>query len=369
MSPIDFPLESGILLGISLCFKEDGRYKNMVEGSCVFSDAQGVLRKAKLTAADAEFCPSGEEWKISLPVFSLTTWRYYRLSEVQIQTSTNSPLHKLSLNLTSGSRELFSSFFSKVQDSIHNGSIEKAVIYTDLKLERKLSEAEKKQITKNLVSNYVKGNLIIIDTEDFYLASNSPEILFRVSENQYFESMALAGTHVRSDDPKVEKSFLFDSKERAEHELVVQFLKESLEIHMDLNFRQTDILKLERLMHLRTVVSSNWNSKLQAIDILKSLHPTPALGSYPKNSFNEGFLRMDELLPRHYFGSSVLLESEKNKLAIVLIRMIQSLGGSTHIPTGCGIVAESLINNEWAEVQLKREQVLKDMGIHESKNS
>ncbi len=185
-------------------------------------------------------------------------------------------------------------------------------------------------------------------------AGATPELLFSM-EGTLLETMALAGT-ARSEDRDV---FAVDEKEIREHEYVAQTLVSKL---LDLGQLERDprrILELGTIVHFLTRIRLRLESPVSPGDLLRRLHPTPALGPLPRTGGTmERLLEWrDRLDCPPNFGSPFGLWDRGRFDAIVAIRGIWWENQNLRIPAGCGIIEASRLVNEWRELRLKRETV------------
>ena len=111
----------------------------------------------------------------------------------------------------------------------------------------------------------------------------TPEILFELKERGRLSTVALAGTR-RDRDRETLGPLLDDPKELQEHEFVIQGVSESLQ-GLGLTLRYpTQELALPGLSHLQTRLELRTDQELDFTDLIARLHPTPALGAYPKEA-------------------------------------------------------------------------------------
>lgn len=189
---------------------------------------------------------------------------------------------------------------------------------------------------------------------DSGFAGATPELLFSLHGNR-LETMALAGT-ARSEDRDV---FAVDEKEIREHEYVAQTLVSKLTDLGKVERLSREILDLGPIVHFLTTIGVDLNSPQVAEDLLRRLHPTPALGPLPRT--NETLKRLFDW--RHClgcpteFGAPFGLWDEGRFDAVVAIRGIWWEGQKLMLPAGCGIIEASRLVNEWRELRLKREAV------------
>ena len=99
--------------------------------------------------------------------------------------------------------------------------------------------------------------------------------------------------------------------------------------------------------------------------MVRRLHPTAALGVWPRNEAGERWLReADRGVNRGGFGAPFGLEREDRcALALVGIRNIEWSDRSIRIGSGAGIIAESRLELEVEELRQKREQVKALFGV------
>ncbi len=203
-------------------------------------------------------------------------------------------------------------------------------------------------------------------SENTGLFGATPEVLFsRDSVTAPICTMALAGTRgkSRADDREV----LFnDPKERHEHQLVVDDLKGRLGTIGDVTVDSTQILELPTLFHLVTPVKACLPAgrNISFEDLVRLLHPTPALGVAPRALGFGEIRRWDPLAKeRQRFGAPFGVTWQGRHHCVVAIRNVQWQGNSLKLGSGCGVVGESEFSREWSELGLKRESVKRMLGL------
>jgi menaquinone-specific isochorismate synthase len=185
-------------------------------------------------------------------------------------------------------------------------------------------------------------------------AGATPELLFSL-DGLGLESMALAGT-ARCEDEAV---FGVDEKEIREHEYVAQTLISKLLDLGTLHRGERRVLRLGSIIHFLTEISVDLKAPQDTKQLLRMLHPTPALGPLPRTDETMDMLRgWRDLLgcPREFGAPFGVWDCGKFE-AIVAIRGLWWDGGRILLPAGCGIIEVSRLVNEWRELRLKREAV------------
>jgi menaquinone-specific isochorismate synthase len=246
----------------------------------------------------------------------------------------------------------FSEVFLEVMSSIHNGIFEKTVPV----------------VTETGKTNHPPGPAIIAAMSrrgtplqsygwihpDSGFAGATPELLLSLDGGK-LETMALAGT-ARSEDRDV---FAVDEKEIREHEYVAQTLVSKLLDLGELERFPRQILDLGPIVHFLTSIKMELRSPMEPENLLRRLHPTPALGPLPRTDGTmERLLEWRKRLGcPQCFGSPFGVWDQGRFDAVVAIRGVWWEGREVKIPAGCGIIEASRLVNEWRELRLKREAV------------
>ena len=195
----------------------------------------------------------------------------------------------------------------------------------------------------------------------------TPEILFTMRSGTLtkLKTMALAGT--REGKAGAAEVLLSDPKERHEHQLLIEDLREVLAPFGPVTLGETSTLELPTLVHLYTPISVNASGPISFTAAAKALHPTPALGVAPRRLGFEEIKRWDSSIPRHRFGAPFGAEFQTANgpaaHCLVAIRNIQWQGAKVTLGSGCGVVAASEPDREWQELQLKRNSVKRMLGV------
>jgi isochorismate synthase EntC len=260
--------------------------------------------------------------------------------------------------------ESFSSSFHEISERIRGGSLKKAVPIVFEKSSVTPSPEARLSMIRALLK--APANLFAFG---FWQGSDgilgaTPEVLLKQSSRK-LETMALAGTCPKADVAQ-RVSLLEDPKERLEHDLVVQDILQSLNAYGNLKIHGPQILELPTLFHLKTDIQCELNSD-QAFSFFEAcqrLHPTPALGVSPRSYGYEWMKSLPEQKERAGFGAPWGMKwSEEEALCLVAIRNLQWNKEGSRIGSGCGVVAQSDLQQEWRELLQKRQSVKKVLGL------
>lgn len=198
--------------------------------------------------------------------------------------------------------------------------------------------------------------------EGHSLAGATPEVLFETHGHGY-TTMALAGTRALGHAGEL----LRDPKELREHRVVVDDIVRRLAPFGNVEIGALGILKLPRIAHLITPIffRESGTERMSFSEMVRRLHPTAALGVWPRNEAGERWLReSDRETGRGSFGAPFGFEREgRLGLALVGIRNVEWNETSIRIGSGAGVLAESRLEQEFDELRQKREQVKSLFGL------
>lgn len=182
----------------------------------------------------------------------------------------------------------------------------------------------------------------------------SPETLVRIQGDQ-LRTAALAGT--RPQAPGAAAALLADPKDRAEHAAVVTGIRDALLplTHGLATQGSPSARALPGLIHLETPISARLRADVSAWDVVRALHPTPALGGWPRAEA-QAWLRAREPWTRGlYAGPMGWVGADGSAHFVVGIRSAWVSPTEATLFAGAGIVADSRPNAEWNETALKLE--------------
>lgn len=181
----------------------------------------------------------------------------------------------------------------------------------------------------------------------------TPERLLTV-QNGRFETMALASTQVDTGAKKMK----WTAKEIEEQRLVTDYLLEQLTDIKKINVSKPYNKKAGNLWHICTEISGKLSKDYPVGQLIKRLHPTPAVCGYPKEQALE-FIKNSEKYNREFYTGYLGERNVKGKTAVfVNLRCMQIKGNNAYIYVGGGITVDSDPQAEWEETQRKSETIL-----------
>jgi len=180
----------------------------------------------------------------------------------------------------------------------------------------------------------------------------SPEVLLKGKKGR-FQTMALAGTKGR----KPAGAYDWSEKERDEQALVSEHIRKALsEMGItELEESETYTSEAGDVVHLKTDFSFHYSG--DPLNIVKRLHPTPAVEGIPLDSSGKLIDRAeihDRKLYTGYLGK--IDRAETN--VFVNLRCMQIGKEEAAIYVGGGITEKSELLSEWEETRLKAKTLL-----------
>ncbi len=256
----------------------------------------------------------------------------------------------------------FAQTFSHTQRLISQGQIDKAVPCVFSHAEAQITPATLVKCFLSMATLSEALHVYGIWQGEKGLLGATPEILFEKRGLQV-SSMALAGTMAKSTQSRGEM-LLKDKKELHENNLVAEDIRQQLRPLGRVQIEPVQLLELPTLWHLLTRIQLQLEVDVAPIELVKRLHPTPALGVAPRNFGWRWMKEWPEQNRRQRFGAPFLMKASENHwICLVAIRNLQWDGKSLMIGSGCGVVRDSLLDREWLELFYKRESVKKLLGL------
>ncbi|MEX0904760.1 MAG: isochorismate synthase [Balneolaceae bacterium] len=161
--------------------------------------------------------------------------------------------------------------------------------------------------------------------------------------------------HSASEDAALAHTLMKSRKDRSEHQFVVQAISESLKLFSDSieHPDQPSVKKLQNVQHLFTPISASPKDGVQIHELIQELHPTPAVGGFPKQKAVP-YIQELEQIERGWYSAPVgwFNLSGCGEFAVA-IRSALLHKNRAELYAGCGIVSDSDPENEWKETLLK----------------
>jgi len=256
----------------------------------------------------------------------------------------------------------------KAINKIRSGSIDKIVTSRQFSLskEKKISTI---QLSRNLIKNYPACTILSYQFSGKTIIVASPEHLVTL-DYPNIKSDAIGGTIHRKTDKNHSINSLAQSpladKNRLlkEHDFIVQAIYQGLDslchtLKMPLS---PFLMKLHNMYHLETPIQGKLMDQYDLFDVVKTLHPTPAVAGYPTQQSRQWLLENEDYQRGWYTGAFGYLENNPqgkiNGELSVMLRCAVINKNKMTLFAGAGLVAESDPETEWQETELKMQTIL-----------
>lgn len=204
-----------------------------------------------------------------------------------------------------------------------------------------------------------ESHLFLIEPEaGAVLVGAAPETVATLRKGRFFAT-AVAGSSGRGRDPedddRLGAALLASGKDREEHRLVVQDIVERLEaVCGEVEFeRDPHVLTLARIRHLESRIVARSPADLGVLELLKTLHPTPAVCGVPRREAMSALDGTEPFARGWYAGPVGWFDSEGDGSFVPALRTGVSTGRRWRLYAGAGIVAGSDAESEWRETAMK----------------
>jgi len=255
-------------------------------------------------------------------------------------------------------REKWIQKVKKAKSLIKKGKFEKIVIA------RAALMSSKATIEPTLLAHQLREkypacyNFLIQRDRDTSFIGATPERLASFHSG-IFLTEGLAGSISRGrsalEDATFAQTLYRSRKDRNEHQFVVKAIDDSLAKFSNSIERPDNpgIKKLQNVQHLFTPIRASIKEGIQIHQLLQELHPTPAVGGFPKNE-SVPYINGIENMERGWYSAPVgWFNLNGCGEFAVAIRSALLYKNSAELYAGCGIVEGSDPEKEWDETVLK----------------
>lgn len=235
----------------------------------------------------------------------------------------------------------------KTIQRIQNSEIHKIVISRIKEIENQVFNLLKS--FKNLLSQHPDALVYLWHNPDKETwMGATPELLLSRLGNEV-KTVSLAGTK------KPENNWT--PKEFEEQKIVTDFILDNFSEIENLKISEPETVQAGKFQHLKTYISAMVPDEFDTRDLLKKLHPTPAVCGLPKADAFE-FILNEEGYDRNFYSGYIGLKSENAEEYFVNLRCAQCFEDKIWLYVGGGITADSIPENEWQETELKSGTIL-----------
>ncbi|MCL9770928.1 isochorismate synthase [Flavobacterium sp. HXWNR69] len=250
-------------------------------------------------------------------------------------------------NFTSESyqKEVFEDLVTKGVSAIQQGEFDKVVLSRKIVLKEQIAIVETFQ---NLISTYPTAfRYLFFHPKIGLWMGATPEQLVKINQNQ-FETVALAGTQLYSEN------VIWATKEIEEQQFVTDYIVSKVKDKVtQLLVTDAKTVKAGNLLHLKSVISGELNADFIPNDLIKMLHPTPAVCGLPKEQSIDFILKSEGYNRKYYAGFLGEYNKDNQTDLFVNLRCLEVENDVVNIYVGCGITKDSNPKKEFIETENK----------------
>jgi isochorismate synthase len=240
--------------------------------------------------------------------------------------------------------------------AIRDGAMEKVVLAREVRVAAP-APLDPDAALVTLRASYPDCYVFGIWHGDSAFVGATPERLVELEGSEVHAS-SLAGSISRgatpADDQARTAALMASDKDRAEHEVVRRTLCEGLTALCDdvVAPDTPSLLTLPQVHHLHTPVRATLRDGHTLLELVGVLHPTPAVGGAPRDDALR-FIRDREQMDRGWYAAPIgWVQRARGEFAVALRSALVS-GSDASLFAGCGVVADSDPEREYAESLLK----------------
>ena len=268
-------------------------------------------------------------------------------------------------------RARFEGIVRRAEEYIRKGDIIQVVLS---QVFRKPIQCDPFKIYRSLRSINPSPYMFYLNYKNFQLIGSSPEIHVRC-EGDVAILRPIAGTRKRGSSPqqdkKLEKELLSDSKEKAEHLMLVDLGRNDLGRvceYSTVKVRKKDFMVIERyshVMHIVSHVTGRLRRGKTLFDLLRATFPAGTVTGAPKVRAMEIIDELENQRRSFYAGVVGYFSYSGNLDSCITIRTILVKDGVAHIQAGAGVVADSHPEREYQETLNKAKALFKAVEMAE----
>lgn len=256
----------------------------------------------------------------------------------------------------------WNSMMAEALGAIRAGAFDKVVLARVIELEAE-REWPERAVLKALEARHPQCWTFLVRGRDGRaFVGASPETLCEV-QGDAFSTDALAGTAAGGQGA----TLLESDKDRREHHAVVEGIRESIApfVRELSEVPAPSVKALANVDHLFTPIRAQLSPGVDALEVAKALHPTPAVAGRPRER-SIAWLREHEGFSRGWYTGAVGMRGPRGMTLAVALRSALLEGKRAQVFVGAGIVRGSTADAEWVETERKAKALLPALGVHDA---
>lgn len=239
---------------------------------------------------------------------------------------------------------------------LKEGEIKKIVLSRVVK--KQLLKADQTKVFEALCDKYPEAFVYFLHfANDVSWMGATPETLLTAKENKA-TTVALAATQRDKNIPLSE--VVWGEKEQSEQGMVSVFIENILQQTDGVSYTReaATTVKAGPLLHLKTKFDITIHWKFSWQQLVKQLHPTPAVCGLPQRAALEKILIIEPHKRYFYTGFLGPVTQDSELQLFVNLRCMMLLNDQAYLFVGGGLTALSHAEAEWEETESKAETLL-----------
>lgn len=208
--------------------------------------------------------------------------------------------------------------------------------------------------------------MTLLECDDFGIVSASPEVHVKLTGKKV-EIRPIAGTRPRGEtweeDQSLEKELLADTKEKAEHLMLVDLARNDIgRVCKTGSIEIPHFMIVERyshVMHIVSQVTGILDDNMNAFDLLRATFPAGTISGAPKVRAMQIISELEQSQRGAYSGALGYFSFDGNHDSAIAIRTAIIKNQKVYFQAGAGIVADSDSRKEYEETVNKAKGMLR----------
>jgi isochorismate synthase len=204
---------------------------------------------------------------------------------------------------------------------------------------------------------------LITGADGTALAGASPELLVRRSGDRAF-AQPMAGSVARgatdAEDDRLARELEDSAKEAVEHRVVSEFVVEAMRpFARSVSARSPEVVRFTNIQHLATSVSAELtHPAANALELAAALHPTPAVGGWPRDAADVLIDELEGMERGWYAGAVGWIDGNGDGEFAIALRCGLLWEDGARLYAGVGVMPNSEAARELEETELKFKALL-----------
>jgi isochorismate synthase len=204
---------------------------------------------------------------------------------------------------------------------------------------------------------------LITGADGTAFAGASPELLVRRSGDRAF-AQPMAGSVARgatdAEDDRLARELEDSAKEAVEHRVVSEFVVEAMRpFARSVSARSPEVVRFTNIQHLATSVSAELtHPAANALELAAALHPTPAVGGWPRDAADVLIDELEGMERGWYAGAVGWIDGNGDGEFAIALRCGLLWEDGARLYAGVGVMPNSEAARELEETELKFKALL-----------